>query len=74
MIRGENQKAVYEILVREGVVENLGRTYRSFARSSRRTSNATIENFIKSVMELHPNVILEKGKRGGLDTATLKLK
>ncbi|APU87024.1 hypothetical protein NPD8_3935 (plasmid) [Clostridium botulinum] len=33
MIKGENQKAVYEILLKEGKVENLGRTYRAFANS-----------------------------------------
>lgn len=73
MIRGENQKAVYEILKREGKVEKLGRTYRGFANSARRVSNTTIENFIKSVMKLHPTATLERGKRGGLETATLKL-
>ena len=31
---GENQKAVLELLEKEGVVENLGNTYRNFARSA----------------------------------------
>lgn len=73
MIRGEIQKSVYEMLKKEGVVRNLGKTYREFANSPRRVSNATIENFIKSVLELHPSATLERGKRGGLETAILKL-
>ncbi|KEI94967.1 hypothetical protein [Clostridium botulinum] len=73
MIKGENQKAVYEILLKEGKVENLGRTYRAFANSPKRINNRTIENFIESVKELHPNATLIRGSRGGLDTAILKL-
>lgn len=73
MIKGTTQKSVYEVLVKEGMVENLGRTYRSFSKSARRVTNTTIENFIKSVLEIHPDATLERGIRGGLETATLKL-
>ncbi|AIY82195.1 hypothetical protein U728_3764 (plasmid) [Clostridium botulinum 202F] len=73
MIKGSNQKAVYEILLKEGEVKSLGATYRSFANSPRRVTNRTIENFIESVKELHTNATLIRGARGGLDTAILKL-
>ena len=71
---GENQKAVLELLEKEGVVENLGNTYRNFARSAKQTTNATIMNFVEEVKTIHPNATLELGKKGGLATATLKIR
>jgi|GEM_PF-1739097 len=43
MIRGHIQKEVYNILISEGVVENLGKTYRSFSNSPTRVSTYQIE-------------------------------
>ena len=65
---GENQKAVLELLEKEGVVENLGNTYRNFARSAKQTTNATIMNFVEKVKTI------QLGKKGGLATATLKIR
>jgi hypothetical protein len=70
---GENQKSVLELLEKEGRVENLGNTYRCFAKSAKQTTNATILNFVEKVKAIYPNATLELGKRGGLGTATLKL-
>lgn len=71
---GENQKSVLELLEKEGVVENLGNTYRWFAKSAKQTTNATILNFVEKVKAIHPKASLELGKRGGLGTATLRIR
>ena len=71
---GENQKAVLELLEKEGVVKNLGNTYRNFAKSARQTTNATIMNFVEKVKTIYPNASLELGKKGGLGTATLRIR
>lgn len=73
MFKGSIQKIMYEVLKKEGRIEKLGQTYRSYSKSPRRTGNTPIENFISEVKEIHPNAKLELGKRGGLDTATLTL-
>lgn len=71
---GENQKTVLELLEREGVIYNLGNTYREYAKSARQTSNITIMNFVEKVKKLYPEAILILGSRGGLGTATLKIR
>lgn len=71
---GKNQKAVLELLEKEGVVENLGSTYRKFSRSPAQTTNETIMNFVEKVKTIYPNATLELGKRGGLETATLRIR
>ncbi|AUM93719.1 TPA: hypothetical protein LA742_001223 [Clostridium botulinum] len=71
---GENQKLVLEILQKEGVVENLGNTYRNFAKSAKQTTNKTILNFVEKVKEFYPEASLTIGPRGGLGTATLRIR
>lgn len=71
---GLKQKAVLNLLEKEGMIENLGRTYRSYCASARQTNNTTIMNFVEKVKIIYPNATLELGKKGGLDTASLKIK
>lgn len=71
---GENQKAVLELLEKEGVVENLGNTYRNFAKSAKQTTNKTILNFVEKVKEMYPEATLTMGPKGGLGTATLRIR
>lgn len=71
---GENQKLVLELLEKEGVVENLGNTYRNFAKSAKQTTNATILNFVEKVKVKYPNATLAMGPKGGLGTATLRIR
>lgn len=71
---GENQKLVLELLEKDGIVKNLGNTYRGFARSARQTSNETILHFVEKVKDKYPNATLELGKNGGLGTATLRIR
>ncbi len=73
MIKGTIQKEVYEMLINEGIVENLGKTYRSYSRSPRRVSNYQIMAFVENVKKLHPKVVFEVGVRGGVETAKLIL-
>lgn len=74
MIKGSIQEEVYNLLIKEGMVENLGRTYRSFSRSPRRVTNNQIISFINNVRQLHPNVEYIAGVKEGLETAKLILK
>lgn len=74
MIKGSIQKEVFEILINEGVVENLGKTYRSFSNSPRRVSNNQISAFINNVKMLHPEVEFVIGVKGGMETAKLILR
>ncbi len=60
---GENQKAVLKLLEKEGIVENLGNTYRGLAKSAKQTTNATILNFAEKVRAIYPNATLELGKK-----------
>lgn len=71
---GENQKAVLELLEKEGIVENLGNTYRNYAKSARQTTNSTILNFVEKIKEKYPEATLTMGSKGGLGTATLRIR
>lgn len=69
----EIQKILLKQLERDGIIENLGNSYRYYCKSPRQTSNTTILNFVKKVQKIYPTAVLIPGVRGGLGTATLKL-
>lgn len=69
-----NQRVILKLLEREGVVENLGNTYRNFTGLSKQSDNAEIMSFVEEVKNIHPNTTLVLGKKGGLWTATLSIR
>lgn len=69
MLKGSIQKMMMEKLEKEGKIENVGKTYRSFASSPRMINNTQIKSFIEYAIGLGYKFTL--GARGGLDTSVL---
>ena len=73
IITGIMPREIYATLLKDGRVENLGRTYRSLSSAPSQANNIHIKNFIKKERNIHPEVVLELGKQGGYETVILYL-
>lgn len=65
------EKAIFDILERDGVVNDLGETYISIANSTKEICNPYILEFINKIKIIYPTAKLEIGRNNGLYDAKI---
>ncbi|MDU2121883.1 MAG: hypothetical protein E7E64_05050 [Clostridium celatum] len=65
------EKVLFDILERDGVVNNLGKTYMSIANSTKEICNIYIIEFINRIKIIYPTAKLEIGREDDLYDAKI---
>lgn len=68
------QKIIFDILERDGAINNLGLTYSKLTDCPKMLCTESIDRFIQKVKEIYPEAKLKNDNSNNLDTSTLYIK